>query len=286
MGSWSHADGAPLATVTSSRPNHAEAEFDREFPGSSAERTQQSRLATQLTTVHDDRRYVALGSRYTQAMAVRQTDAKTPDKLAAEDQLVETKKAIQARETQRLLLDVSRRLFASKGYADTSIEDICDATGMTRGALYHHYRGKEDLFRAVLEEVEQQLVSRVARKADVGPDADPWDVLERGVIAFLNESSDPVVQRITVIDGPSVLGYRTLCEIDERFKSETLRFVLRSAMEAGELEEQPVDPLARLLLATLNEAALAIARADKPRVAKRQMTAAVLSLVRGLRTRS
>ncbi|MGH2963771.1 MAG: TetR/AcrR family transcriptional regulator [Solirubrobacterales bacterium] len=220
-------------------------------------------------------------------MATAQAERKRPDSVVAKGRPVETKKAIQARETQRLLLDVGRRLFARQGYADTSIEDICAATQMTRGALYHHYRGKEDLFRAVLEDVEQELAQRVARKADAGSEtADPWKVLEGGVVAFLNESSDPVVQQITVIDGPSVLGYRTLCDIDERFKSETLRHVLRRAIEAGEMGEQPVEPLARLLLAMLNEAALAIAQADKPRVAKREVTAAVLDLLGGLRTTS
>jgi AcrR family transcriptional regulator len=224
--------------------------------------------------------------RYTRFMA-KSAEARTraAGQLAAEDQLIETKKAIQARKTQRLLLDVGRQLFAAKGYAETSIEDICEATRMTRGALYHHYRGKGDLFRAVLEDVEQQLVQRVARKADVSPEADPWEVLERGVRAFLNETSDPVVQQIVMVDGPSVLGYAAWREIDERYAFGVLLYVMRRAMEAGEIEEQPVDPLARLLLASLNEASLAIAQADKPRVAKREMTEAVLFFLNGLRVK-
>ena len=203
--------------------------------------------------------------------------------MAETKRLEGTLKAQQSRATRRLFLDTSRELFAEHGYAATSIEDIVQATGLTRGALYHHWTSKEDLFRAVLEDVEQELVQKVSRKADASPAADPWDVLVAGVEAFLAAAIDPVVQRIVIVDGPSVLGYQAWREVDERYVFGTLKYVIGAAMEAGAIPEQPVEPLARLILATLNEATSVIAQADKPRVAKREMTAALLSILEGLR---
>jgi AcrR family transcriptional regulator len=197
--------------------------------------------------------------------------------------LEETAKAAQSRATRRRYLDVCRKLFGERGYRATSIEDIVQATGLTRGALYHHWPGKEELFRAVLEDVEQELVQRAARIADRSPAAKPWDVLVAGVESFLAQTSDPIVQRIVILDGPSVLGYQAWREIDERYAFGTLKYVLGAAMEAGDIPRQPVEPLARVILAALNEASLVIAQAQKPRVAKREMTAAVLGLLEALR---
>ena len=182
------------------------------------------------------------------------------------------------------MIEVGRSLFAENGYSATSIDEICRRTRLTRGALYHHFSdGKEGLFRAVLEDVKRELVRRVSRKARAGPDSDPWEVLEAGIAVFLTETSDPAVQQIVLIDGPSVLGYTEWHEIDARHSTNALTVALKEAMGAGEIDTQPVEPLTRLLLAALTEASLSIAKSDQPAQAKERLTDAALSLLGGLR---
>src|SRR5215212_184607 len=96
--------------------------------------------------------------------------------------------------TRGALIDAARRLFADRGYAAVGTEEIVRAAGVTRGALYHHFDGKEDLFRAVYEDVERELVERVAASATAA--GDPLELLHAGVQAFLDACEDPAVQRI------------------------------------------------------------------------------------------
>src|ERR1700716_826624 len=102
------------------------------------------------------------------------------------------------RETTRAaLLAAARELFAERGYADVGTEEIVQRAGVTRGALYHHFRGgKEDLFRAVLVEISAETARRVTRQAL--EQQDPWDALVVGIDAFLDACATPEVQRIVL----------------------------------------------------------------------------------------
>lgn len=196
---------------------------------------------------------------------------------------VATKKAERSEATRRALLRVARRLFAKRGYADTPIEEIVRSAQVTRGALYHHFEGKQDLFQAVFEEMESELSQIVARAAAAEPRSERH--LEVGVQAMLDACLDPAVQRVVLLDAPSVLGWATWHEIEERHGLGLLQAALESAMEAGHIERQPAGPLAQVVLGALIEAALAIARADDVAAAREEIGASVARLLRGLEPR-
>lgn len=172
--------------------------------------------------------------------------------------------------TRASLVDAARQLFAERGFAATSTEEILAAAGLSRGALYHHFRNKEHLFEAVYEAVEADLTNRVVMKSFAGRDA--LHKLRLGVDAFLDHCLDPDVQRIVLLDGPTVLSWETWREIDERYAFGLIKGVLDEAVREGLITRQPTDPLAHVLLGAMIQAAMAVARADDPAVAKRQMS--------------
>ena len=186
--------------------------------------------------------------------------------------------------TRKALVDVSRRLFAKRGYADVGTEEIVRRAGVTRGALYHHFSGKEDLFRAVAEQVEEEMTRKSAEAALAHQD--PWEQQRAGWEAFLDACLDPAVQRIILLDAPSVLGPKAWREIASKYGLALVQFGLRSLMEAGLIEEQPVDPLSHLVIGALSEAAVVIAQAEDTEAARAEMGAALERLMIGLRTDS
>jgi AcrR family transcriptional regulator len=191
-----------------------------------------------------------------------------------------TKKQQQAAATRRKLLAVARRLFASRGYAGTSIEDITARAKVTRGALYHHFGGKEEIFRAVYEQIGQEIVERSGAASIAEPRADRR--LSAGVNAFLDACLDRDVQQIVLLDGFSVLGWETATEIDARHGLASISAGLAAAMAEGYVARQPVEPLAQVLLGALNQAALVIARADDVAAARAQLGKTIDALLDGI----
>jgi AcrR family transcriptional regulator len=176
-------------------------------------------------------------------------------------------------ETREALIAAARSLFAERGFAAVGIEEIVRAARMTRGALYHHFDSKEGLFRAVYERVEQELVEQIA--ADAMSTEDPLDALRAGARAFLDACEDPAVQRIALIDAPSVLGWEQWREIGLKYGFGLVQGTLQAAMDANRIERQPVRPLAHLLLGSIDEAAMLVARANDRGKTKREVAAAV-----------
>jgi AcrR family transcriptional regulator len=164
--------------------------------------------------------------------------------------------------TREALITSARRLFAERGFAGTAREDIVERAGVTRGALHHHFGGKEGLFRAVVDLLEQELVARIATAA-MGV-TDPMQQLRRGCGAFLDSAMDPAVRRIVLLDAPAVLGWQAWREIDAAYGLGLVIEGLNAVMDAGVIERRPVEVLAHLLLGALNEAALLVANADDP----------------------
>jgi AcrR family transcriptional regulator len=186
--------------------------------------------------------------------------------------------------TRKALVDVARRLFAKRGYADVGTEEIVRRAGVTRGALYHHFSGKEDLFRAVAEQVEEEI-TRTSAEAALAHE-DPWEQQRAGWEAFLDACLDPAVQRIILLDAPSILGPKVWREIASRYGLALVQFGLQSLIDAGLIEKQPVDPLAHLVIGALSEAAMVIAQAEDTAVARIEMGAAIERLMSGLRIAS
>jgi len=182
--------------------------------------------------------------------------------------------------TRAALLAAARRLFAEKGYFATGREEVVEAAGVTRGALYHHFANKEDLFKAVFEEMEHEIVAHVAEAAMSAKG--PLEQLAVGSQAYLDAAMDPAVQQVVLLDGPAVLSWEVRQGIAEACGLGLMREVLREAMEAGHLEKKPVEPLAHVLLAGLHEAAMYVARSPQPRKARREVGGVVERIVGGL----
>src|SRR5687768_9474667 len=194
---------------------------------------------------------------------------------------VKNRKAEQSELTRGALLEAARALFSERGYAGVSTEEIVQAAGVTRGALYHHFRDKQDLFTAVVEGVEQQILERVAAAAIA--ETDPWEQQRVAVGAFLDVCLDPAVQRIVLTDAPSVLGLTAWREIEARYGLALVRAGLQLVMEAGLIEQQPIEPLAHLLLGAMAEGGLLIARAEEPAAARREVGDSLDRILQGLR---
>lgn len=183
--------------------------------------------------------------------------------------------------TRAALLSAGRALFATSGFAGTGREEIVERAGVTRGALYHHFTGKEDLFLAVFEQVETELMELVATAAMAGKD--PLAQLRLGCGAFLDACLDPAVQRIALVDAPAVLGWATWHGIEERYALGLVVEGVRHAMDAGQMAAGNPEPVARVLLGALTEAARVVAGAGKQqRVARREVGEIVDRLLAGL----
>jgi AcrR family transcriptional regulator len=164
----------------------------------------------------------------------------------------------------------ARKLFAEKGFASTSIEDIVQATGVTRGALYHHFEAKTDLFKAVFEQVQRELDARSYEVA-LATRGDAWKRMEAGSLAFLDDCMDAGARQIFLIDGFAALGWEGMREIEHRHTLHHMKEGIALAMKDGILKRRPIEPLATMLFGALCEAAMAIARADHPESAARAM---------------
>ena len=186
-----------------------------------------------------------------------------------------------AEATRAALLRVARELFAERGYAAVGTEEIVARAGVTRGALYHHFDDKRDLFRAVHERLEAELVASIG--AQVEGIEDPWELLVTGTRAFLDACSDDALRQIALLDAPAVLGWQEWREISARHSAGLVRFALGNAMERGVLRRQEVAPLAQLLQGAMAEAAMIIANAPDQEQARRDVEPAVLGLLEGLR---
>jgi AcrR family transcriptional regulator len=187
----------------------------------------------------------------------------------------------EARATREALIAAALDPFAKRGYAAVGTEEIVARARVTRGALYHHFTDKRDLFRAVFEKVEADLMERVAAKMEVADD--PWQLMVGGMRAFLDACQEPAVEQIALIDAPAVLGWPEWREIDNRHGLGLTRAALQGAVDAGVLRPIAVEPMAHLLVAALSEAAFVIAHAERPRRARAEVEEALVQLVEGLR---
>lgn len=185
--------------------------------------------------------------------------------------------------TRSALLAAARPLFAEHGFAAVGTEAIVRAAGVTRGALYHQFTDKTELFAAVHEQVEQELIGRIGLLlADV---VDPWEGMLAGVDAWLEAASERDVQRIALIEAPAVLGWERWRASGQANGIGIVEAALHGAIAAGRIAEQPVRPLAHVLIGALDEAALYVARAADQDAARAEMRAALHALVAPLELR-
>jgi AcrR family transcriptional regulator len=192
-------------------------------------------------------------------------------------------RAEQSEATRAALLAAAGQLFAERGYAGVGTEEIVRRADVTRGALYHHFEDKRDLFRAVHEGLEQTSIAAIARDMETAGTADPLELLVIGVRSFLDACTDPSFAQIALLDAPTVLGWAEWREIDARYGLGLVSVGLQRAMDAGSLRRQDVRPLAHVVLGALGEAAMVIAHAEDPEAERASVEPALLSLLDGLR---
>ena len=185
-------------------------------------------------------------------------------------------------QTRAALIAVARRLFGAEGFAEVGAERITREAGMTRGALYHQFANKADLFAAVLDQVEAEIAERVAGAVAGFDPADTTGMLLAGADAWLDASSEPDLQRIVLLDGPSVLGWDRWREICLRHTVGLIAALLQDGIDRGSLPPQPVQALTHVLVGAVDEAALYIAQADDGAMARADMDLVLRRLTHAL----
>ena len=161
-------------------------------------------------------------------------------------------------ETIRAIVAAARGLFGSDGFAAPTIDRIAAAAGVAKGAVYHHFAAKDEIFERVLDTVQGELAAGTA-KAAWGAKS-PVEAIERGTRAFLKACTAPEVRRIVLFDGPAVLGWKRWREIDEAHFSALLAAAI-AELRRSSPDTRGARALTRLLLGAVTEAALACASA-------------------------
>ena len=199
-------------------------------------------------------------------------------------QQVKSRRELYSEATRAALLEEATALFAGRGYAGTSLEDVASASQVTRGAVYHHFASKQALFEAVLDLQEARATARILAAAGVAspapadggnavgppsPVPDPWDAAMLGLDAFLTQCCDPVYGRLCWLEAPAALGWHRWRECSEKYSYGTVERFIRALVEGGYLEDRAVDSQVRFAFWMLGGAGLALAEtpeADKARL--------------------
>ena len=191
------------------------------------------------------------------------------------------KRLMQGEATRAALLTAARTLFGEQGYASTSTEEIVAAAGVTKGALYHHFGGKQELFRVVHEQVLHEVSDAVVA---IFNQPDPWRDIVDGCAAWIDAHQDPAVRRIVLNDARAVLDDDMVRDVESRFGAVAIRGALRKNHTAGMLDDVPLRPLALMLIGALREACLYVAEANDPVQAREEAVAMVTRMLDSFRT--
>ena len=180
------------------------------------------------------------------------------------------------------MLDAARSLFAEKGYHGAAAEEIVGRAGLTRGALYHHFEDKKDLFRVVVDEMEGEIDEEIEAAERAQPGL--LEAVMAGYRAFIDAVLDPEMRRTFFLEGPSLRGWEWR-EIDARHAVGKIEEGLEALIAEGHMEPQSVKPLARLINGALLEAAFFVAASEDPEAARDEVWGAMERLVGGLMRR-
>jgi AcrR family transcriptional regulator len=184
--------------------------------------------------------------------------------------------------TQKALVSAARRLWGERGYAAVGTPEIAEAAGVTRGAMYHQFADKQALFVAVLEAVEEEVIARLGEAVVAASPDSPADALQIAADAWLDIAAEPEIRRLILLDAVGVIGWAGLRDISLRFGLGLTEGVLAEMIKAGQLRPQPTRPLAHVLIAAIDEAAMVIADAEDPEAATADMRRIIRDLIAGL----
>lgn len=183
--------------------------------------------------------------------------------------------------TRRTLLDSAARLFAERGYAGTSLDEVVAAAKVTKGALYHHFSGKQAVFEAVLEKVEADAVEEIT--AQVRQEKDPWQKALVGVRSFLDICQEQAYRRIVMQEGPVALGYDRWREIEERNTFGLVRDIVRAVLQRYDIDESILETFSRLFFGAMSTAGMSVSQSDTPEQVSQEVQTVIALMLAGLR---
>ena len=186
--------------------------------------------------------------------------------------------------TKRALIDIAEGLFAENGYASTSLDAVVSGARVTKGALYHHFSGKQALFESVFERVEQEASKKIQKA--LRSQRDPWEKAQVGLRAFLDVVQQARYRRIVIQDGPAVLGYERYREQEERSTFANVVEIVRATLAAGhwDLDDDMLETFARIFFGALSSAGESVATADDPEAAAVRVENAIGFLLAGIQS--
>lgn len=186
-----------------------------------------------------------------------------------------------AQATREALLQNATTLFATRGFPDTSLEDVAVAARVTKGAVYHYFASKQALFQAVLERMDQHTMAAISARSGTATTA--WDAAINGLDAFLDRCLDHDYQQVCFRDGPGVLGFVRWWEHGEAHVEGLLREMLRTLRADGLITAEDLDALGATLYGAMTAAALAITRAENPQQTRDAMRQTLFQIINNLR---
>jgi AcrR family transcriptional regulator len=181
--------------------------------------------------------------------------------------------------TTTALVAAARELFAKEGYDATSLDAVAARAGVTKGAVYHHFNGKRQLFEAVFTGEVERMAAPLA--VAYGRKKDPWDAFRAGCRAFLDECLDPGLQRIVLLDASAAIGWEQIRRLESPLL-QMMELAITRAIEAGRIAPRPPGPLAHFLFGALCEMAMIVAREDDHKAAHRQAVVEIGRVLDGL----
>jgi AcrR family transcriptional regulator len=193
---------------------------------------------------------------------------------------VKSRREEYAEATRAAILDAAVERFTADGFAATTVDAVAQAARVTKGAVYHHFTDKAELLEAAFVRLEEGLVTAVIAAVE-GVD-DPWEEFSRGVDTFLEACLEPRFRRIALEEAPVALGWARWKEIEERYFLGLMVASLDGLAKAGLVRIPPGDLTARMVLAAISEAGLAVASAGDPEAERAKVHALVMRLVAGL----
>jgi AcrR family transcriptional regulator len=191
-----------------------------------------------------------------------------------------SRRELYAESTRSELLETGKRLFLERGYTAVSAEELVRAAGLSRGALYHHFEGKQGLFEAVFVELEQHAADRIA--AAFAAETDPWQQALAAIRAFLDVCTEHEYSEIVLRQGPPALGWARQRELDQQYLGDLLNAGVQGLLDAGLIQPHPAQLIAATVFGALAEASLFVAEAEDPAAAREQAEALAVAIMDGL----
>lgn len=195
-----------------------------------------------------------------------------------------TRRAQYSSSTRKALLKHAQALFTRSGYASTSLDAIVAEAKVTKGALYHHFSGKQAVFEAVFEVVESDAAQSI--KSALKGHSDPWDKARAGLRAFLEVVQQPAYQRIVIQEGPAILGYERFRESEERSAYSIVNDIVRATLQAStwDLDEDMTTTFTQIFFGALSAAGESVTGSPDPEDAVARVEAALTFILAGLRS--